>query len=128
MEKEYKGPERREFVRIKLATPLDYKVCKKETIHKLLKGYTSNISQTGILINIKEKVDKDDILWLAFDRATLGFCEELEKMAMIYQGGIIGKAVRVQPKGDGTYYVGIKFVTREEKNITYIFPKIHFEK
>jgi hypothetical protein len=125
-EKVYKGPERRKFVRLDYVTPLAYKVCKQDTITKLLQGYTSNVSQAGLLCNMQEKVKKDDILWLSFDRDTLTICESLEKRSLIYQSGIIGKVVRIEPKENGNYSVGIKFVTREEKNLTNIYPKIYF--
>ncbi len=126
MEESYGRSERREFMRLDYSTPLDYKICKQETLTKLLQGYTSDISQAGLLCNLKDKVSKDDILWLSFDRATLDICEELEKRALIYQNGIIGKVVRIDPKDVGDYDVGIQFVTREEKNLTHIYPKIHF--
>lgn len=125
-EKVYKGPERRKFVRLEYVTPLAYKVCKQDTITKLLQGYTSNVSQAGLLCNMQEKVKKDDILWLSFDRDTLTICETLEKRSLIYQNGIVGKVVRIEPKKDGNYSVGIKFVTREEKNLTNIYPKVYF--
>jgi hypothetical protein len=108
--------ERREFSRIDYAAPLAYKVCNKNTISKLLEGYTSNISQAGILCNIREAVNPDDILWLSFDRGTLDICSELEKRALIYQNGIIGKVIRIEPKGLDNFDVGIKFLTREEKS------------
>ncbi len=54
----YNGKERRKFVRLDYLSPLAYKVCKKSTISKILKGYTSNISQSGLLCNIKDKVKK----------------------------------------------------------------------
>lgn len=127
MQKQYKGAERRQFVRLDYVMPFACKVCKKETLAKLLQGYTSNISQAGVFCSIKEKVAKDDILWLSFDRATLDFCGELEKQALIYQSGVIGKVVRVTPK-NGAYDLGIQFVTREEKNLTHIYPKLHFLK
>ena len=120
----YQGPERRHFVRLDYTTPLTYKVCKKETISKLLQGYTTNISQAGLLCSIKDKVNKEDILWLSFDRAVLSICRDLEKRSFIYQNGIIGKVVRIAHKLDGTYDVGIQFMTREEKNLT----NIYFEK
>jgi len=126
MTENYNGSERRTFFRLDYSTPLDYKVCKKETLLKLLQGYTSNVSEAGLLCNIKDKVNKDDILWLSFDRATLSICEELEKRVLIYQNGIIGKVVRIEPKDLGDYDVGIQFITREEKNLTHIYPKIHF--
>lgn len=124
----YKGRERRKFPRMNFAVPLAYKVCKRKTISRLLKGYTSNISHAGLLCNIKERVKKNNLLWLAFDRSTLAICEGLEKDSFIYQSGIIGKAVRVQRKKNGTYDVGIQFITRKEKNASYIYPKIYFLK
>jgi hypothetical protein len=120
------GTDRRNFLRLDYITPLACKVCKKETVEKLLTGYTSDVSQAGLLCNVKEKVNTDDILWLSFDRATLNICADLEKRALIYQNGIIGKVVRVESKEDGLYDLGIQFITREEENLTQIYPKIHF--
>jgi hypothetical protein len=125
----YQGQDRRQFVRIEYVTPLSYKICKKETISKLLEGYTSNVSHSGLLCNIKDRVQKDDILWLSFDRSTLDTCQEAEKRSFIYQSGIIGRVVRTEPKENGTYDVGVQFITREEKNLTpHIYPKSYFGK
>lgn len=120
--------ERRQFVRLDYTAPLACKVCKRKTISMLLKGYTVNISQAGLLCNIKEKVRKNDILWLSFDRPTLSICEGLEKRSLIYQNGVIGKAVWIKRMKGDNYNVGIQFITREEKNLTNIYPKIHFLK
>ena len=114
MQENYNRPDRRRFVRLDHVTHLDYKVCKKDTILKLLVGYTSNVSQAGLLCNIKDRVHRNDVLWLHFDRNILDICEELERRSFIYQNGIIGKVVRIADKEDGTYNVGIKFITREE--------------
>ena len=122
----YKGPERRQFVRLDYVMPLAYKVCKKKTISRLVQGYTSNVSTAGLLCNIKDNVKKNDILWISFDRDTLNFCRDLEKRSLIYQNGIIGKAMRIEHRKDGTYDVGIQFITREEKNLTHIYPEIYF--
>lgn len=124
----YAGPERRQSARFDYTTPLAYKVCKKKTIHKLLQGYTANISQSGLLCNIKDRVKKNDILWLSFERDTLNICKDLEKRSLIYQNGVVGKVVRVEKKGDGTYNVGVQFITREEKNLTHIYPRVYFLK
>jgi len=113
--------ERRSSSRIDYAAPLAYKVCSKETISKLLEGYTSNISEAGMLCNIREVVNQEDILWLSFDRNILEICEELEKSALIYQNGIIGKVMRVEPRGIDNYDVGIKFITREEQDWKNVF-------
>lgn len=127
MEARYTGPERREFVRLDYVNPLAYKICKEQTINKLFQGYTVNISQSGVLCKIKERVGIGDILWLSFDRATLTICEEIEKNCFIYQNGIIGKVVRVEPLGE-SFHIGLKFIIREEKNLTNIYPKIYFLK
>ena len=126
MEETYNGPDRRQFIRLDYSTPLDYKVCKEETLSKLLQGYTSDVSEAGLLCNMKNRVNKDDILWLVFDRSILSICEEMEKRVLIYQNGIIGKVVRIEPKDLGEFDVGIQFITREEKNSTHIYPNIHF--
>lgn len=127
-EKTYKGTERREFARLDYIAPITYKVCKKKTISKLLDGYTANISQNGLFCNIKGKVSKNDIVWFSFDRATLAICEDLDKRNFIYQNGILGKVIRIEKNKDKTYSVGIQFLTREEKNLTHIYPKSHFLK
>ncbi|MFA5411220.1 MAG: PilZ domain-containing protein [Candidatus Omnitrophota bacterium] len=128
MKDSYQGPERRKFIRMDYATPLAYKVCKKETLSELLKGYTSDISQSGLLCSMKDKVSKDDIVWLSFDRATLSMCRELEQQSLIYQNGVIGKVVRVEAKDHRGFNVGIQFITRKEENLSHIYPKIYFLK
>jgi len=119
----YRGPERRHFVRLEYVTPLAYKICNKETIARLLQGYVSNVSEAGLLCNITERVDRDDILWLSFNRDTLGICQEMEKRSLIYQNGIIGKVVHVEQKEDNTYNVGINFITREEQTVRQLYIK-----
>ena len=126
MDRPYRGPERRQFTRLEIATPVAYKVCKEETISKLLEGYTSNISQAGLLCNLKDRVNKNDILWLSFERSVLNMFEELDKRSLIYQNGIVGKVVRTAHRPDNTYDVGVCFITREEKNLTHIYPKVRF--
>jgi len=123
---EYKGPEKREFLRLEYKVPLAYKICRQETIDKLLQGYTADISPSGLLCNIKDRVNKDDILWLSFDKGTLGVFELLEKRSLIYQNGIIGKVVRIEQKNNNTFNVGIKFITREEKDLTNSFSRFRF--
>jgi len=126
MSDSYSQNERRSFARSEYSVPLGFKICNKETISKLCAGYSVNISQSGISCNIREKVNPDDILWLSFDRATLDFCRELEKRVLIYQNGIIGNVTRVEVDDLGTYSIGVKFITREEKILGNIYPQTYF--
>lgn len=126
MTKEYKGPERRQFVRFDYVTPLAYKVCKKNTVSKLLQGYTSDISEAGVRCRIKEKVAQNNILWLSFDRSILDICRNMENKCLIYQNGFLGKVVWTEKHRGNIYDVGVRFLTREEKNLTHIYPKTYF--
>jgi len=126
MSQEYSGAERREFTRIEYAVPLAYKICNQDTVSKLLQGYTSDVSRSGLFCKIGERLNKDDIIWLSFDRAVLNICQDLEKRVFIYQNGIIGKVARIETSPEGVFGVGVHFITREEKNNTNIFPKVHF--
>jgi len=126
MEKNYSGPERRQYPRLDIVTPLAYKICSKDTVTKLFQGYTSDISQSGLCCKLKNNVSKDDIVWLSFDRAVLSVCTEIEKKVFIYQNGIIGKVSRVEPLEDESFEVGVQFILREEKNFSNIYPDTHF--
>jgi PilZ domain len=124
----YCGPEKREFTRLQFSKPLAYKICKRETISNLLRGYTANISQTGILCNIQAKVSLEDILWLSFDKSILVICSEMESNSLIYQNGVIGKVVRINLSKNHSYDVGIKFITRVEKDAEGINSRMPFLK
>ena len=126
MENYFSGPEKREYVRLEYSKPLAYKVCKQETLTKIFEGYTVNVSQIGLLCNLKDKVKIDDILWLSFDRNILIICKEVEKNSMIYQNGVIGKVVRVNNDPNGSFDVGVKFLTREEKELPDVKTSINF--
>jgi hypothetical protein len=126
MENNYSLEERREFPRNPYPAPLDFKVCNKNTVSKLCAGYTVDVSQSGLLCNMREKVNPDDILWLSFDRETLDFCRDLEKRIFIYQNGIIGNVARVQAEAAGNYSVGIRFITRQENDTNNIFSQTYF--
>jgi hypothetical protein len=126
MKKKFSGAERREFVRFDFVNPLAFKVCKKKTISQLLDGYTSNVSRGGLRCSVKERVPKNSVLWLSFDRGLLDVCRGIERKCLIYQNGVLGKVIWSKKRINSTYDVGIRFITREEKNLTHIYPKIHF--
>jgi len=107
--------ERRVAVRINCASPLSFKVCKDETIDKIMQGYTQNISNDGLRCMITDKVPIGSILWLKLDRDALTLCEELERNAIILQHGVLGKVVWIEKAGETNFEVGLQFLTREEK-------------
>jgi hypothetical protein len=111
----YNGREKRESMRIDFCKPLAYKVCKQETLTKIFEGYTVNVSDTGLLCTIQDKVNLTDIMWLSFDKNVLTACEEIEHHSLIYQNGVIGQVVRIDDKDNGNFDVGVKFLTREER-------------
>ncbi|MFA6384854.1 MAG: PilZ domain-containing protein, partial [Candidatus Omnitrophota bacterium] len=90
-------------------------------------GYTVNVSESGLLCNIHDNVKIEDVLWLSFNKSVLQLVAEVDKHSFFYQNGVVGKVVRVENKTDGSYNVGIHFITREEQNLTNIYPKFHFE-
>ena len=124
--KKYTGSERRQFVRLDYVMPLACKVCKRATISKLFQGYTMDVSKSGLMCTMKDRVKKNDIVWLSFNKTTLSICEDLERRTLVYQNGIVGKVVRIKRKTKDAYSVGIQFLTREEKNLSNIYPKIFF--
>ncbi|MCX5708177.1 MAG: PilZ domain-containing protein [Candidatus Omnitrophica bacterium] len=124
MESYYRGCERREFARLPFSKPLAYKVCKKETLSMLLEGYTVNVSTAGLLCTLKDKVNLEDILWLSFDKSILIICSEMEKKSLIYQNGVIGKVVRINQGENENYDVGVKFITRVEKEAQAVNSRI----
>lgn len=116
---ELSAHERRSVVRITCQTPLTFKVCKEETITKIMAGYTQDISPDGLRCNISENVPIGCVLWLRLDKDALTLCEEIEKRSVILQQGILGKVVWVEKQNDGNYDIGLQFITREEKIPTF---------
>lgn len=117
MNKKVNIPERRVAVRITCQTPLAFKICKDETISKIMQGYTQNISSDGIKCAISEKVPLGSTLWLKLNKDAISMCEELEKRSVILQQGILGIVVWCEKKEDNIFDIGVQFLTREEPNL-----------
>jgi len=107
--------ERRAVVRLTCQTPLMFKICKEETISKIMQGYTQNISADGLRCTIAQKVPIGCVLWLKLDKDALALCEEIERKAVILQQGILGKVVWVDKQKNERYDIGLQFLTREEQ-------------
>ncbi len=110
--------DRREFIRLKYSAPLGFKICNKETISKLCAGYTVDISQSGLLCNISERVKQDDILWLSFDRSTLDFCRELD---VPYDA--VGKVVVAKTEEEIARGLMFRENLEQDKGMLFIFQE-----
>lgn len=124
----YKGKEKRQFIRLSYKTPLRYKVCKKDTIKKIMFGYTQNVSQSGLFCNIKEHVPLNSVLWLVLDMGALNICSEVERRSVILQHGILGRVVREHHKRDGSFDVGVRFLTRQTQADKDLFQKVYIDR
>ncbi|MDP1853145.1 MAG: PilZ domain-containing protein [Candidatus Omnitrophota bacterium] len=127
IENGHRGIERRRFVRLPYRSPLKYKICKEDTIKKLMSGYTENISQSGLLCNINDQVPLDCVLWLALDMGILSICSEIERNSVILQHGILGRVIRTYQKKNGSFDVGVRFLTRSETDTGSLFQKAYVD-
>lgn len=107
--------DRRNTLRVDCHSLIRFKICKEETISKIMEGYTQNVSPSGLKCTITQKVPKGCTLWMQLDREILTLCEEIDKKAVILQHGILGKVVWAEKTPENSYDVGIQFITREEK-------------
>lgn len=61
---DYKGPERRIYPRVKVGIGVRYKLCKKEEISVFQEGRTKDISEGGIFLESRDKMQVGDKLEL----------------------------------------------------------------
>ena len=57
----------------------------------------------------------------------LNICAEVEKRSVILQHGILGRVVRTYHKKDGSFDVGLRFLTREEPDDSALFQKAYID-
>ena len=118
--------EKREFFRLKFETPLQFKSYSttqeqqtKQTSLSTASGVSQNISQSGILFQTNAAPPQlSSILWMRLDLRTLKVCQEIEKRAIIFNEGLLGKVVRVEEdtQNQNLYDVGVCFLTQDQKN------------
>ena len=115
--------ERRNFFRIHFKTPLEFKAYSAENTKSAHQSAASqatsrNVSPTGILFHTESRPpDLSSIIWMNMDLRTLHICQEIEKRAVTFNNGLLGKVVRVEEDpADGVYDVGVCFLTQNERN------------
>ena len=114
--------ERREFFRIKFRQPLNYKSYSATrsvgTDSAECQGTSQNVSQSGILFQIENDPPQlSSIVWMNLDIRTLSICKEIERRALIFNNGLLGRVVRVEEdaKNNNVYDVGVCFLTQDQK-------------
>ena len=116
------GQERREFFRINFNTPLNIKSYAGSVAGSpqvVSQGVSQNISQSGILFQTENNPPQlSSIVWMGLDMRTLTICKEIEKRALIFNNGLLGRVVRVEEdtKNTNRYDIGVCFLTQEQKN------------
>ena len=111
--------ERRKFFRVNFKRPLEYRSFDdKNRTH----ATCQNVSQTGILFQTEHAPQMSSILWMGLDIRTLGICKEIEKRALIFNEGLVGKVVRVEEDStkDNVYDVGVCFITQDQRNTSEV--------
>jgi hypothetical protein len=114
---------RREFFRLKFATPLRFKSYTMKNAAATLAqadaaGTSRNLSQSGIQFQTDNTPPQlSSILWLNLDIRTLKICQEIEERVLVFNNGLLGRVVRVEEdaKTNG-YDIGVCFLTQDQKN------------
>ena len=110
--------EKRDFFRINFETPVEFNECAGSAVRVLpTKARAQNISQSGIMFQTDENPPQlSSVLWMNLDIRTLRICQEIEKRALIFNNGLLGRVVRVEENpADEVYDVGVCFLTRDQK-------------
>ncbi len=98
----------RKYVRIEINSPVDFRVLVREkgrigTSDRPCCGKILNLSCGGILLESSQAVPEGVFLLLSLNLSGLVLLE-----------GVLGKAKRVEPTGDGKYLTGVEFCSTKE--------------
>lgn len=111
------GQDRREYFRLDFRHPVKFKMLEGAAEGPVRLGTTANVSETGVLFSSSVLPKIASILWMDMDLRTLQICKEIEKRAVVYQKGLLGRVVRLeQDPSNDTYNVGVCFVTQDTSN------------
>ncbi len=118
MPNDFKGKECREFFRYRHEEPVRFKevfCSKNKNINPRLSAAASkNLSVSGMLFACQHPPDLSSIIVLDIDYRTTRICEEIEENALILNNRLLGKVVRIEDNGDGSYDVGVAFIKKSD--------------
>ena len=111
----YKGEDRREFLRHRHEEPVQYRILdtegKKTPSSKIVEAISKNLSASGILFTSKKMPRLSSLLLLDLDYRAASICREVEQNALIVNNRLFGKVVRVEETNSG-YDIGVAFVKK----------------
>ena len=112
------SPDRREYFRMDFRRPVKFRVIEdNEGEAEVRLGTTANISETGILFSSSVLPRIASIVWMDMDLRMLKLCKEIEKRAVVYQKGLLGRVVRLEEDTrTDSYKIGVCFVTQDTSN------------
>ena len=119
MGNDYQGDERRKFFRYNYKKSLRYSVVSpakgRDPISIFIDGVAKNLSASGILFTTDSAPQISSFLLLDLDYQTASVCEEIEDRALIVNNKLLGKVVRIEDNENGSWDVGVAFVTKSEQ-------------
>ncbi len=109
--------ERREFLRYPFDKQVRCKVISSSSgqspVSKTLDAVARNLSVSGVLFASTFAPALSSIVVLEMDYRTTRICQEIEESALVVNNRIVGKVVRIEDSGDGTYGVGVAFIKKD---------------
>jgi len=117
---DFRGKERREFLRFDYNEPVRYRLIKMKkdtTISSgLMDAISKNLSASGILFvtNVGKEPEVSSLVILDLDFKTTNVCQEIEERALVVDNKLVGKVVRIEDNDDGTCGVGVAFVKKTD--------------
>ena len=113
--------ERREFFRLNYAAPLHFKAYQitASRTSTASVGRSRNVSQSGVLFQTEKNPPQlASIVWMNLDLRTLTICKEIERRALIFNNGLLGRVVRVEedPGNNSIYDIGVCFLTQGQQD------------
>lgn len=121
---DFKGKDRRDFLRYAYESPIQYNEIdwsrEKDPVSKLVEAISKNLSASGISFFTKKAPQIASIVVLDLDYRTARVCEEIEKHALIVNNKLVGKVVRIENNENGFFDVGVAFVTKSNRISDYV--------
>lgn len=120
MTTQFKGTEKREFLRYEYNEPIKYSTVNpdedKNVAKKMIDVTSKNLSASGILFitNSATIPEISSIVALDLDYKTASICKEIEKRALTSKNKLIGRVVRIEDNEDGTWGVGVAFIKKDD--------------